>query len=172
MNTGISRCTLQREANAYVACRNKLLSEVPDLDAETLGDTLQGMTDLVEMLEEVVRSALEDEALAVGLNSRLSDMKRRHERLELRATRKRHLVLRVMSDAALTRLAAADFTASLKQGAPTLDVVSEEKIPAAYWRPQPAKLDKLGLLAALKSGTAIDGAALCAPQNLLSIRTK
>ena len=66
----------------------------------------------------------------------------------------------------------ADFTASLRQGAPALEVVAEDKIPAAYWKPQPPKLDRQGLLAALKAGTAIEGAALAPPHLQLSVRTK
>ena len=108
---------------------------IPDLDAETLADTLEGITDLREMLAELIRSALEDEALASGLSTRLNDMKARLERLETRAGRKRQLALRAMSEADIQKLMESDFTASLKQGAPTLDVVDEAKVPAAYWKP-------------------------------------
>ena len=51
-------------------------------------------------------------------------------------------------------------------------MVAEDKIPAAYWKPQPPKLDRQGLLAALKAGTAIEGAALAPPHLQLSVRTK
>ena len=44
--------------------------------------------------------------------------------------------------------------------------------PAAYWKPQPSKLDKQGLIAALKAGVAIEGAGLGQPQLQLSVRTK
>ena len=87
---------LKQETVGYVAARNQLLAEFPDLDDETLHDTLEGITDLKQMLAEVVRSALDDEALAGGLSTRLSDMKARLDRLEERAKRKRQLVLRAM----------------------------------------------------------------------------
>jgi hypothetical protein len=160
------------ELNRHSACRQSLLSDLPDLDEETLADTLEGLTDLREMLAELIRSALDDEALVSGLSTRLSDLKSRMERLEARAKRKRQLALRVMSDAVIPQLAVADFTASLKQGPPAVEVVAEDQIPAVYWKPQPAKLDKQGILAALKLGTVIDGAALAAPQIQLSVRTK
>ena len=145
---------------------------IPDLDAETLADTLEGITDLREMLAELIRSALEDEALASGLSTRLNDMKARLERLETRAGRKRQLALRVMGEADIQKLTESDFTASLKQGAPTLDVVDEAKVPAAYWKPQPSKLDRQGLLAALKAGVAIEGVAIAPAQTQLSVRTR
>ncbi len=160
------------EAARHSVLRSRLLAEIPDLDEDTLADTLEGITDLKEMLAELVRSALGDEALAGALSTRLSDMKVRLERLETRARRKRQLVLEAMMQAELNRLEEADFTASLRQGAPLLEVVAEDRIPVAYWKPQPAKLDRQGLLAALKNGVDIEGVALTAPSLQLSVRTK
>jgi hypothetical protein len=164
--------SIQTESFRYSELREHLLIQIPDLDAETLADTLEGITDLREMLAELVRSALEDEALAEGLSTRLNDMKARLERFETRAGRKRQLALRVMGEADIQKLTEADFTASLKQGAPTLDVVDEAKVPAVYWKPQPSKLDRQGLLAALKAGVAIEGVAIAVAQTQLSVRTR
>ena len=163
---------LKSELQSYAVLRTRLLAEIPDLDAETLADTLEGLTDLKEMLAELVRSALEDEALAAGLSTRLSDMKVRLERFETRAKRKRQLALRTMGEAEIDKLEQSDFTASLRQAAPALEVVAEDKIPAAYWKPQPFKLDRQGLLQALKAGTAIEGVGWAPPHQLLSVRTK
>lgn len=163
---------IHSEAAAHASFRRQLLLEIPDLDEETLSDTLEGLTDVREILAELIRSALDDEALVSGLSTRLSDLKSRMERLEIRAKRKRQLALRVMSDAVISKLTVADFTASLKQAPPAVDVLAEDRIPAAYWKPQPPKLDKQGILAALKLGTVIDGAALAAPVIQLSVRTK
>jgi hypothetical protein len=161
-----------RELVRYNTLRAGLLAEIPDLDAETLADTLEGISDLHEMLAEVIRSALEDEALVEGLSTRLKDMKARLERLGDRADRKRQLALRVMSEAEIQKLTAADLTACLKQGAPTLEVRDEAAIPAVYWKPQPSKLDRQGLLASLKAGVAIEGVALSFGEVQLSVRTK
>jgi hypothetical protein len=168
----ISAPALQFELKRYQILREHLLAEVPDLDDQTLDDTLEGITDLRQMLAEVVRSALDDEALAGGLSTRLSDMKARLERFEDRAKRKRQLALRAMTESEISKLTEADFTASLRTGAPTLDVVAEDRIPAAYWKPQPPKLDKQGILSALKGGADVEGASLAPPQMQLSVRTK
>ncbi len=160
------------ESTKYQHLRSRLLAEVPEIDEHTLADTLEGLTDLREMLAEIIRSALDDEALAAGLSTRLSDMKARIDRFETSARRKRELALKAMSEASIPKLLVADFTASLRQGAPTLDVIEESKIPAAYWKPQPPKLDRQGLLAALKAGTAIEGVVLEPPRLQLSVRTK
>lgn len=168
----ITSTPVSRELTKFRLLRDRLLGEIPNLDAETLADTLEGLTDLREMLAELIRSALEDEALAAGLSTRLSDMKARLERFETRARRKRQLVLRTMGEAAIALLEQPDFTASLRRAAPALEVVAEDKIPAAYWKPQPFKLDRQGLLQALKAGTAIDGVGWAPPHQLLSVRTK
>ena len=163
---------VHQELTKFTVLRNRLLADIPDLDAETLADTLEGLTDLQEMLAEVIRSALEDEALAASLSTRLSDMKARLERLETRAKRKRQLALKTMGEADIAKLEQSDFTASLRHAAPALEVEAEDKIPAAYWKPQPFKLDRQGLLAALKAGTAIEGVGWASPQLQLSVRTK
>jgi hypothetical protein len=107
------------------------------------------------MLVELIRLALDDEALVSGLATRLSDLKARMERLEARAKRKPQLALRVMSDAVIPKLAVADVTASLNQWPPAVEVLAEEQIPAVYWKPQPAKLDKHRILAANEAGETV-----------------
>jgi hypothetical protein len=171
-NAHLLPSTVKLESTRYSILRAWLLEKLPDLDDETLADTLEGITDLREILAELVRSALEDEALSAGLSTRLAEMRSRLERLKHRAEKKRALALTAMAEAEIKTVLEPDFTASLRQGAPTLDVLAEERIPAAYWRPQPPKLDRQGLLAALKSGEEIDGAALAAPIVQLSVRTK
>lgn len=160
------------EASNYSVLRDRLLAEIPDLDQQTLADTLEGITNLKEMLAEIIRSALDDEALASGISLRLADLKARLERFESRAKRKRQLALQAMAEAEIAKLIEPDFSASLKQGAPSVEIQAEDKIPAVYWKPQPPKLDKLGILAALKSGTEIDGAVLAQPKQQLTVRTR
>ena len=63
------------ELPRYRLLKQRLVAEYPDLDDETLADTLEGITDLHEMIAAVIRSALVDEALHAGL--RVAD--RRHE---------------------------------------------------------------------------------------------
>ena len=164
--------TLDHHLHLYLYLRQKLLDAVPDADDDTIRDTLEGITTLNELLAETLRSAIFDEALGSGLRSRLQDMKHRLARLEARACRKRELALHVMSEAGLRKVEQPDFTASARAGSPSLLVVAEEQIPESYWIPQPAKLDRQALLAALKQGEQIAGAQLSNPKQVLSVRTK
>jgi hypothetical protein len=172
VNRVLSSGIVQSELVAHQLSKERLREEFPEIDDQTLNDTLEGITDLREILAELVRSALEDEALSSGLSTRLAEMKARAQRLGDRAEKKRALALRTMIEAEIRTLLVPDFTASLRRAAPSLEIIAEEIIPDAYWKPQPAKLDRQTMLATLKSGVQIDGATLAAPQLQLSVRTK
>ena len=168
-------CRLQLEsANSYGIrlLRSACWLTWPEIDDETLGDTLEGITDLHEMIAAVIRSALVDEALHAGLRFRVDDMKERLSRLELRASKKRQLALEAMTEVGLSKLEQPDFTASARAGSPALVVIAEERIPEAYWLPQPPKLDRQAILGELKRGIEIPGAQMSNPKPVLSVRTK
>ena len=99
-------------------------------------------------------------------------MKERLDRLAERSTRKRELVCESMVRSGLNKLLAEDFAASLRQGLPKLEVCDEAKIAELYLIPQPPRLDRAGLLVALKRGEAIEGAKLADGQPHLQVRTK
>ena len=148
------------------------LADYPNLDEETVADTLEGITDLHEMIAVVIRSALVDEALQAGLRFRVDDMKERLSRLEQRAAKKRQLALQAMTEVGLTKLEQSDFTASARAGSLVLVVIAEETIPQVFWLPQPPKLDRQAILAELKRGVEIPGAQMSNPKPVLSVRTK
>jgi hypothetical protein len=163
--------SLSLEATKYQLLRQRLLSEHPEVDDETLRDTLEGITNLHEMIAAVIRSALLDEALQAGLRTRLEEMRRRLERLEDRSAKKRQLALEAMSEVGLKKLEQPDFTASARAGLPHLVIVAEPDIPESYWVPQPPKLDRQSLLADLKRGGLVPGAQLGNPKPSLAVRT-
>ena len=168
----ISPRLINTELAKYQLFRQRLLADFPSADEETLFDTLEGITDLHEMIAAVIRSALVDEALHVGLRFRVDDMKERLSRFELRASKKRQLALEAMSEVGLSKLEQPDFTAFTRAGSPALVVIAEDRIPDAFWLPQPSKLDRQAILGELKRGSEIPGAQMSNPKPVLSVRTK
>jgi Siphovirus Gp157 len=156
----------------YQLLKERLIASYSFDDEETLAETLEGITDLHEMIAAVIRSALVDEAFSAGLRLRVDDMKERLSRLELRAAKKRQLALDAMTEVGLTKLEQPDFTASARAGFPALVVIAEDRIPEAYWLPQPPKLDRQAILGELKSGVEIPGAQMSNPKPVLTVRTK
>jgi len=164
--------SLKIETSKYQVLRERLLADWPTIEEECLLDTLEGITNLHEMIAAVIRSALVDEALQAGLRFRLDDMKQRLSRLEVRAAKKRQLALEAMSEVGFTKLEQPDFTASTRAGSPALIVIAEDKVPNTYLLPQPPKLDRQAILGELKLGAEIPGAQLSNPQPVLMVRTK
>jgi len=164
--------TIERELCHHRYFRERLEAEFPDADEETLRDTLEGLTNLTDMLAEVLRSQLDDQALVAALKARIGDMQARAGRIEERARKKRELVTSVMERADLKKLMQPDLTVSLRPTRPPLAVVDEEAVPKEFWRPQAPKLDRQGLIAALAAGREIPGAILGNPPMTISVRTK
>ena len=158
------------ELHTHLYLKERLEAEFPDLDDETLADTLEGETRLNEMLAAVLRSREEDMGLVTGLKARIEALKARLERFQERAERKRALVTEVMARAAIKRLLAPDFTASLRMVPPGLVIEDETAIPDEFWKPQAPKLDRSGLGDALRSGRAVTGATLGTARPSISIR--
>src|ERR1700730_16657415 len=82
---------LLAELTHHAYLRTQLQAQFPDVDDETLRDTLEGFTDLRRMLCHVIRSALEDRTLSAALRHRIEEMQARLRRLEHRVTVKREL---------------------------------------------------------------------------------
>ena len=156
----------------YQFLKERLLFEEPDLDERTLADTIEGLTDLHEIVTAVVRSALEDEALATGLKSRVGEMQGRLERLEDRASKRRQIARDVMTEIDLKKIVAPDFTVSVRPGSPALLVVNETAIPASFFEPREPRLNRSALLAELKAGVPVAGVELSNSPPVLSVRTK
>src|SRR5690606_24620040 len=156
----------------YQHVRERIRTDHPDIDDATLADTVEGLTDLNEIVAAIVRSTLIDQAMAAGLRMRLKEMQERLERLEDRASKRRGIARDVMLEADIKSITAPDFTVSIRSGTPSLVVGDEKTIPDVYWLPQPPKLDRQGLLTAIKRGSQIPGASLSNAQPVLSVRAK
>src|SRR5262249_46641507 len=118
----MAHADLQHQLHLYQELKQRLVRSFPEADHETIRDTLEGITDLHESIAAISRSALIDEALQLGLRSRMEDMRERLSRLEERCTKKRQLALEAMNEAGLRRLEQSDFTASTRTGPPFLVV--------------------------------------------------
>jgi hypothetical protein len=133
-------------ATKYRVIRDRILAEDPEIDERTLADTVEGLTDVHEILQAIIRAALEDEALAGGLKSRIGEMEDRLARLQERA--------------------------SVRPGMPALLVLDEAEIPSIYWEPRDPKLNRSALSADLKQGAEVAGATLSNPEPILTVRTR
>ena len=163
---------VELSVHVHQELKRRLRAEDPGLDDETLADTVEGLTDLHEILAAIVRAAIIDEALAIGLKTRARDMQARLGRLEERAGIRRRIVRDSMIDAEIKKITDAEFTISVRAGNPSLVVIEEALVPPQYWQSRDPTLKKLELLAALKAGAEIGGVQLSNPEPVLSVRTR
>ena len=165
MNLGFATTT-------YRALRDRIRAQDPQIDEQTLADTVEGLTDVHEILQAIIRAALSDEALVLGLKCRISDMQSRLERLQDRAAKRRQIARDVMVELDLKKLNAPDFTASIRDGTPSLVVLNEDAVPSIYWQPSQPRLRRQELAIELKHGAEVPGVALSNPEPILSVRTR
>ena len=163
---------LEFAAIHYRAIRDRIREQDPQIDEQTLADTVEGLTDLHEIVTAIIRSALTDEALVTGLKCRIADMQGRLDRLQDRASKRRQIAKDVMVELDLKKITAPDFTVSIRPGTPALLVLDEAAVPSIYWEPREPRLNRQELLSELKEGAEIEGVALSNPEPVLSVRTK
>jgi hypothetical protein len=159
-------------AAVYRTIRDRIRTEDPQIDEQTLADTVEGLTDLHEIVTAIIRSALADEALATGLKGRIAEMQDRLSRLQDRAAKRRQIAKDVMVELDIKKITAPDFIVSIRPGMPSLLVLDEAAVPSIYWQPVAPRLDRQGLLSELKEGGDIKGVTLSNPEPILSVRTR
>jgi hypothetical protein len=157
---------------SYHAIKLRVSEAHPDLDEQTLADTVEGLTNLHDIVAAIIRAAVTDEALGQGLKSRIAEMRERLTRFEERAAARRHIARDVMLEANIKKITAPDLTISIRAGTPSAVVIDEPSIPPRYWEPQDPRLNRQLLTADLKGGEAVTGATLNNPEPVLSVRTK
>jgi hypothetical protein len=164
--------SLQFATIAYRAIRDRIRAEDPRIDEQTLADTVEGLTDLHEIVAAIIRAALADEALATGLKGRIAEMQDRLERLQDSAAKRRQIAKDVMLELDIKKITAPDFTVSIRPGLPALQVLDEAAVPSIFWQPVAPRLKRQELLTELKGGGQIEGVALSNPEPVLSVRVR
>lgn len=134
-------------------------SEVVRDEDEIKTNLIQGETDLIEAIGAAVARIREVEALIAGIEDHERQIKARKDRLKHQAEMLRAAVGVAMQTAELDRAETPVATVARKNVPPRAIVTEEADLPAQFWTPQPPKLDKRKLLAALKEG-AVPGASL------------
>jgi hypothetical protein len=157
---------------AYRAIRDRILAADPQIDEQTLADTVEGLTDIHEIVAAIVRAALADEALATGLKGRIAEMQDRLERLQDCAAKRRQTAKDVMLELDIKKITAPDFTVSIRPGLPALQVLDEAAVPSIFWQPVAPRLKRQELLTELKGGVEIEGVALSNSEPILSVRVR
>ena len=128
-----------------------------DLDAETLVDTLDGETELMEALCLVGESILEDQIQIDGLSAAIDKLSSRLHRFKTSTETKRNIILQAMDIAGIPTVKGPLFTISKKDTAPKNIITDESLIPSQYWKKPPPVIDKKLINEKISEGEEIEG---------------
>ena len=161
---------IYQEAHKWRVLKEQLLNDFPDLDEQTLFDTLEGLTDINEMIAELARSLELDKAMAEGVRKQELKLANKRTCLIARAQRKREFLFNLMSEMDLKKVNVCDVTVSRRKVPPKL-LTDEDRIPDSYKIEEVTyKLDKDLIKKDLDAGKTIEGASMSNGGECLSIR--
>lgn len=162
---------IEIEAEAARSLLMNIRSVVKD-DEDAVADTIEGETNLLEVVSEAAERVAELEAMAAATKDRIDALKIRRDRFERQAENIRTALLCALGAAGLKKLELPHATISCRPVPPKATIFAEADVPPQFWKPQPPKLDLAAITAALKSQTAVPGAALTNGSETVSIRFK
>jgi hypothetical protein len=136
----------------------QLLEMAEEMDPQTLQDTLEAIQESIEDKAEntakLIRSIEVDIEVIKAEEKRLAE---RRKALETKVTHIKEYLQNQMEAAGLTKVKRPTLTISIQANPPSVTVLDESLIPSAYIIPQPPKVSKKDILAALKQGEFIPG---------------
>lgn len=115
---------------------------------------------LEEKLLACARVARNIEVETEAIKAEEQRLANRRRALENNYTRLKEYMQQQMDVAGLEKTRDANFTVSMQKNPPSVRVVDEGRIPRRYYIEQEPKLDKRGILDALKAGESVDGVEL------------
>ena len=152
-----------------VATLQRALADEPDQDG-VLASPAEATEDVEELLNRVLRAAVEADAMADMASERIKAMTERKARYMARNETLRATAFAAMDVLELRTVELPDLTASIKQNAPRVVITDETLIPTAYLRVSVVP-DKAEIKEALKSGP-VPGATLTNSLPSISIRVR
>ena len=105
-------------AGVLTTLRRRLLEQCPDLmdDPRAWLDTLDGETDAIDVIRNLIRASIDADVLAEATRKRQAEIAARAERVEHRKQAFRDAAVALMDAGGITKLPEPDFTARVQAG--------------------------------------------------------
>lgn len=138
---------LAKEINAAEALR-KGLEGMTD-DKEVIADTMEGATNLHEMMHQVLVTMIDDKSIVDGCAEQIKRLGERKKRAAATIESKRALITQALLMAGKDKLPTPTGTPSLTEVKPGLVVTNEADIPSKFFKTPDPVLDRTALLEAI-----------------------
>lgn len=154
----------------YLGLKDRLLADFPELvdDPDALRDTLEGISDLPDIVGWLGRKALEAEADAATVKALARTYQDRAERKEKRSARLRDTALRLMQAAGLTKIERPELTLSRTTTPANVLIPDPSAVPDEYCRIE-KRPNKPVIKRLLESGASVNWATTTEPGETLRI---
>jgi hypothetical protein len=154
--------SLYELSNELIIVQNKLIEA--EFDEQTIADTLEGMSDRIEIkAENVGMFILNLEAQGNAIKDAEKRMAERRKSIEAKAESIRKYLKDNMDRCGITKIENPYFSLNIKNNPPSVVITDAGKIPSNYYNyPEapPPSPDKTAIAKALKAGEIIEGAYL------------
>ena len=149
----------------------QLEAEYGDIPIEEFLDTIDGETDIEDLLIQVADHIKEREAYSKAVAERIADLQARKSRVDDSVKTLRTLIAHSMEKLGQDKISGVSCTLSLKDTLPHAEIINEEEIPTDFFKTV-IKLDTTSVSKALREGVVVPGARLGLPGKSLTIRVK
>lgn len=138
-------------------------------DDELIADTVEGETELIEVIDQAIKRVLFVEGLIDQIAAEQAKLADRKKRLVNQVAMIKTAVGAAMEDGSLKKVEGASYTISSKAVPDRAIVLEEADLPSEYFK-KTVTVDKSKLLKALKEGLDISGATLSNGGRTIQIR--
>ncbi|MFC5775130.1 siphovirus Gp157 family protein [Ectobacillus antri] len=139
----------------------QLVDMVDELDQQTLADTLESISDLIEDKAENIAFVIRTlEAEAKVIKEEEERLQALRKAREARVSNLKDYLLHQLETAGISKIKRPKVMISITNNPASVRVLDETMIPDIYKIPQAPKLDKKAVLAELKNGGFVIGAEL------------
>lgn len=158
---------------AWKRLRADLLQRFPDIDAETLSDSLEGITGAKDIVARLIRDSLEDAAQAKGLAEYMAALGGRHDRIAERGKARKEAAFKMLQEMGETKVDVPEFVAGIQDGRPSVVVTDVTLLPEALREVRVEIVpDKKAIKALLDNDQEVPGACLSNAMPFLSVRPR
>jgi hypothetical protein len=142
-----------------------------DLDEQLKLSTLEGETELNEIVSELLAENEDDEGMIAQIKAQIELRRERIARFERRIEARRNAIVSLMDTAQITKLPLPEATISLRTLLPSPKVANEDELPEAYTKII-RKPDMEAIRAAFQQGIPIPGVVISNGGASLTVRRK
>lgn len=161
MSTPPSPFAVQRALTELHEAQERLLAIDPDIgaDAKLLIDSLEGMTDGLEVIDRLADAAIAADLLAQATKEHAARVVARAARTERQNKWLRDQIMAILQTLGIAKLQRPGYSATIQAGSPGVVITDETALPDALVRIR-REPNKTAIGDVLKSGGTVTGAEL------------